>query len=353
MLTEQQVEEIREHLEKAQNPLFFFDNDNDGLTSFLLLRRSIDRGKGIPIKTYPELDSTYLKRVEELNPDYIFILDKPDVSPDFLKQIIEKNLPIVWIDHHQTEEKTLDPLIHYYNPYLNDKTSEPVSYISYKITNKKEDLWIATIGCISDAYLPDFYPEFLEKYPELGKKPTGVKPSFDLLYNTEIGKIARILDFSLKDTTTNVVNMLKFMMKAKNPLEVLEENKNTEQILKKFNEVNEKYQLLLNKARASSEDNFIYFSYSGETSMSSNLANQLSFEFPDKLIVIAYLKENFANISLRWKDDVRSLTLSVIKDIPGATGGGHTNATGAKVLQEHLPKFKGNIEKYLEKEKNN
>ena len=31
MLTEKQLKEIREHLEKAQNPVFFFDNDADGL----------------------------------------------------------------------------------------------------------------------------------------------------------------------------------------------------------------------------------------------------------------------------------------------------------------------------------
>ena len=36
MLTKKQKTEIKEHLEKSQNPLFFFDNDNDGLMSFLL-----------------------------------------------------------------------------------------------------------------------------------------------------------------------------------------------------------------------------------------------------------------------------------------------------------------------------
>ena len=50
MLTQKQIDEVREHLDKAQNPLFFFDNDNDGLTSFLLLRRFIDRGKGVAVK---------------------------------------------------------------------------------------------------------------------------------------------------------------------------------------------------------------------------------------------------------------------------------------------------------------
>ena len=44
MLTEKQIIEIREHLEKAQNPIFFFDNDYDGLTSYLQLRRHIGRG---------------------------------------------------------------------------------------------------------------------------------------------------------------------------------------------------------------------------------------------------------------------------------------------------------------------
>ena len=350
MLTQTQLTEIRDHLEKAQNPLFFFDNDNDGLTSFLQLRRFIDRGKGIPIKSYPELDSTYFKRIEELDPDYIFILDKPDVSQEFIDKIIEKQLPTVWIDHHQTQEKTLDPLISYYNPFLNDKTSEPVSYLSYKITNNKEDIWIATIGCISDAYLPDFYPEFLEKFPELGKQnPSGPKPSFDILYNSEIGKIARILDFSLKDTTTNVVKMMKFMSKTKSPYDLLEENAKTKHILEKFNEINTKFESLITKARDQSENKFIYFSYGGDLSMSSHLANKLSYEFPEKLIVIAYKKENMANISLRWHKDVRALTLAAIKDIDGATGGGHKNATGARMSQDDLYIFQAKIEEILDK----
>ena len=59
MLNLSQLKEIKEHLEKAQNPLFFFDNDNDGLCSFLLLRRFIDRGRGIAIKSFPDLNVSY------------------------------------------------------------------------------------------------------------------------------------------------------------------------------------------------------------------------------------------------------------------------------------------------------
>ena len=77
MLTEKQVKEIREHLEKAQAPIFFFDNDADGLASFLLLRRYINRGKGVAIKSFPDLNESYARKLYELKPDYVFVLDKP------------------------------------------------------------------------------------------------------------------------------------------------------------------------------------------------------------------------------------------------------------------------------------
>ncbi len=120
MLTKKQINEIREHLEFAQNPLFFFDNDDDGLVSFLLLRRFIERGRGIPIKSFPDLNESYLKRIEELNPDYIFILDKPLVSLEFLKKCAEKNLPVVWIDHHTVEKIDLPENVSYYNSFFVD-----------------------------------------------------------------------------------------------------------------------------------------------------------------------------------------------------------------------------------------
>src|SRR4030042_6017595 len=101
MLTEKQIKEIREHLEKAQNPVFFFDNDQDGLCSFLLLRKYTERGKGFPIKTSPALTKDYFRKISEFNSDYVFILDKPEVSKEFFDEIEKVNIPVVWIDHHE------------------------------------------------------------------------------------------------------------------------------------------------------------------------------------------------------------------------------------------------------------
>jgi len=347
MLTNKQINEIREHLERAQNPLFFYDNDNDGLISFLLLRRFIDRGRGVIIRSFPELDPSYYRKVVELKPDYIFILDKPVVSKEFIEKAKKDNIPVVWIDHHQTE-KPEDKYINYYNPFFNDKSNEPVSYICYKIINRKEDIWLAMIGCISDCFMPDFYEEFEKKYPDLIIK--NPKSPFNVLYNSEIGRIARILDFSLKDTITNVVNMTKFIIRARGPMDILEENVKTKQILKRYNEIDSKYQLLMEKARKQASKKIIYFQYGGSLSISGNLANQLIYEFPDKIVIVVFINGDIANISLRGKDgfDIRTLTLKLIEGIEGASGGGHKSATGAKMSVSDLPKFKERIERLVE-----
>ena len=47
MLTSKQIKEIRKALEEATNPLFFFDDDQDGIAAYLLLKRKYKKGKGI------------------------------------------------------------------------------------------------------------------------------------------------------------------------------------------------------------------------------------------------------------------------------------------------------------------
>ena len=167
MLTKRQIDEIREHLAKAQNPLFYYDNDLDGLCSFLLLRRYLGRGKGVAVKSYPDLNSQYAHKAQEFNADYIFILDKPLLAQEFVDEIDKMQIPMVWIDHHDIpgsdksieNQKKKENAIYVYNPSKNkgkDKSNEPVTFLSYSIAGKKEDLWLGVIGCVADHHLPDF-----------------------------------------------------------------------------------------------------------------------------------------------------------------------------------------------------
>src|SRR3989344_2168231 len=103
MFTPQQEKELKEHLEKAQNPVFYYDNDADGLCSYLLLRRYLGRGKGVAVKSYPDLNAQYASKAKEFNSDYVFVLDKPLLSQEFVKEIDEMQIPLVWIDHHDVK----------------------------------------------------------------------------------------------------------------------------------------------------------------------------------------------------------------------------------------------------------
>ncbi len=348
MLTKKQVEEIKEHLNKAQNPLFFFDNDQDGLCSFLLLQRYIGRGKGIPIKSFPDLIPEYFRRIKELDADYVFILDKPVVSGGFLEKIDQVNVPVVWIDHHQIDKEDVPSFVNYYNPVFNKhKTNEPVTALCYQITGKKEDVWIAVVGCISDGFFPEFYPDFEKKYPELTIKS---KKPYDIFYKSQIGKIAKIFGAGLKDRTTNVINMLKFLMKVKTPFEVLEETNKNFTMHSRFNQISSYEQKLLKKAIAigKNKKELLFFQYGGDTSISAGIANELMYLFPDKIIVVAYLKGVKINISMRGEHVLKLLSKS-IEGLEGAGGGGHENAVGGQINMEDLEKFRETLENLITK----
>lgn len=344
MLTNEQINEIREHLENARNPVFFFDNDPDGLCSFLLLQRFIGRGRGVAIKTPGSLGKSYFKRVEELSADYIFVLDKPAIDPEFIKLAEEKNLTIVHIDHHPPQ----GTVKYYYNPWLVSKTDEPTSDTCYRISKRKEDIWIAVAGTISDCFLPDFIKDFEKKYPELINYK--YKSAFDILYNTDIGKIALIMSFGLRDTVSNVVSMLKFLMNASNPSDMLEETPKNKSFIHRFNHIYEIYQKLIKKIEQSENKDSIFFSYSGEMGLNRDLANEMTYKHPEKIVVISFTAGNKTNVSLRWaKGDIRTPTLKALEGLEGATGGGHEHAPGAQMTADVFPKFKENLIREIEK----
>lgn len=343
MLTEKQIKEIREHLDRAQNPVFFFDNDADGLCSFLLLQRYCGKGKGVPIRSFPGLEKEYFRRVGELNADYIFVLDKPVISKGFFEEVEKVNIPIVWIDHHQIDNLYVPDYVNYYNPAVEvPKSFEPVTYICNYVSKRKEDLWIALIGCISDRYMPDFVADARKQFPELINDS---KDPFGIFYGSLMGRIARIFAFALKDKTTNVITMLKYLMKVKGPYDVLDENSKNSTMHERFNYIYAKYQKFLQKAISlgGESEKVLFFQYAGDMSISSDLSNELSYLFPEKIIVVVYLTGVKANISVRGKR-VKDLVLDVISNLDNSTGGGHEDAVGATVRIEDLERFKKNFE---------
>ena len=344
-LTKTQIKEIREHLSNAQNPLFLFDNDQDGLCSFLILQRFIGRGKGFPVKQTP-MSEDYFRRVNELNPDYVFILDVPEVKQSFWEKINQINLPVVWIDHHEKNLNDIPKFVKHYNPLFNKKKINlPTTFLCYQVSGKKEDLWVSIVGNVSDKNVPKYWEEFKKDFPELAIESDDAQ---EIFYNSEIGKVAQMLGYGLKDKTTNVISMLKFLMKVKSPHDVLEESKDNQQIHKRFNEIKKKYLKLIEKAREEyNGSDVVFFKYGGDTSMSAEISNGLKFVFPERYILVAYVKEGRVNLSARGKN-VKKFFVKCLEDFENARGGGHNDAVGGQILSEDLEKFREKFKGFIE-----
>lgn len=339
MLTKKQLGEIREHLEKAQNPIFLFDNDVDGLCSYIILRRFLGRGKGVAIKSHPNIDVGYAKRVQELGGDYVFVLDRHSLGKEFVDEIANLQLPIVWIDHHDVAAEYYGyDSMHHFNPrHGRSKSSEPTTYLCYSVTDRVEDMWLAMIGCIADHYLPDFSKTFMEQYGQLWGKH--ITAPFEALYTTGIGRLARALSFGLKDSITHVVQLQNFLVSCAGPYDLEAELERESAFGIKYREILQKYTALLMEAKQCVGKNIVFFNYGGQLSISSDLSNELSYLFPKHYICVAYSAGPLTNISLRGKN-VSKILADILPQFSGGTGGGHLDAVGARIQTPDLERFK-------------
>ncbi|HLC31111.1 MAG TPA: DHH family phosphoesterase [Candidatus Nanoarchaeia archaeon] len=335
MISEEDLEELRGRLQGLQNPVFLFDNDCDGLCSYLLLRRWLGRGKGIAIRSYPDLGAQYVQKVAGFKADGVVVLDKPVLSETFLSGIAEIGIPLLVIDHH-AQSISEDHRLSLYNPLLGTKKSdEPVTYWCYQLTGKK-DGWIALLGCISDHYLPPFAAEVGARHPELWGK---VKDVGEAYFSTGFGEIARALNFGLKDSLSHVVEMQDYLLDCGSPSDVLAEVSDNRVFRDRVGALRKKYVSLLDKSGDCWFGNLLFFDYGGDTSMSSDLANELSFRHLGKVVAVAYVKEGVSNLSLRGKG-VRVILEKLLPLFPGASGGGHDDAVGARFKSSDLARFR-------------
>lgn len=348
MIAKAQLAWVRELLEGSQNPVFLYDNDADGLCSYVLLRRWLDRGKGIAVRTHPEIDAGYAHRAQSLGADMVIVLDCPFLGDAFVQELKEAAIPIVWIDHHNvTSPHYTDPYVHVFNPTLGKPArAEPVTFWCYELTQRSEDMWIALMGCIADHYLPPFGKEFAKKSPEFWNKQ--VRTPFDAYYGTGIGTLAQSLGFGLKDSVSHVVYLQNFLISCLSPDALFAELSSHSSFAEKYKDIRTKYNALLAAALESSYKDLVFYQYSGGLSISSELANELSHRFGGKYILVAYVNAGICTMSLRGKG-VKSILEKMLPDFENSTGGGHADAVGGKIRAEDLDRFVEVFRKLLSK----
>ncbi len=350
---------IKAELDNCERPLFFFDDDPDGLCSFLQFYRYKQAGKGVVVKVHPVLDEKFTNAVRDYGPDKIFILDIPKVSETFIKKL---SRPIVYIDHHDIAKHDVENMI-YFNPHIYDKNdSRCVSYWCYRVINgfdtsgvsgnavnlvnavkndaKKDDIWIAMVGCIGDWSLPDFKDEFISEYPGFLKK-TVTRPE-EALFKSRIGRLTRIFSFVLKGNHNDVVASIKVLTRIKHPNEILKQHSSPGRfIFRRFETIDKYYKELINSISDENIDgDILSFMYTEKHwSFTSDLSNELLYKYPDKVIMVCREKGGEFKCSIRSaKFKLPEKITSALEGLEGY-GGGHDYACGACVKSQDFEKF--------------
>lgn len=344
MIPKLEIEEIKKYLLKSENPLFFYDDDPDGLCSYLLLKKFIGRGKGIVVKRAKELGIGFLNKIKELSPDYVFILDIPTIDQEFIDKI---PVPVIVIDHHPIQKLKG---VHYYNPLKKDKKdNRPVTYWCYKITG--DDLWLAMLGCVADWQIPDFKNKFIKQYPDLFSKK--IKDPSDAFKSKGIGDLVKIFTFLLKGPVSDVRKNVSILSQVSSPYEILNQTSTKGKFLYKKAKYNAKSfdELYDTAIKTKPQGNLFLFTYpSGKVSYTAYLSNLLINMHPDKLIIIARDHADEMKMSLRSKHiKVYPILQKILKKV-GAYGGGHEYACGAGVKKENFKKFIDAIKKEVNKD---
>ncbi len=333
MLTPAHIAQLRTALETARNPLFLHDNDADGLCSFLLLYRMHRKGKNALVRSGPSVDVSFLKKVNELQPDAIFILDVPIVEQEFIDKV---TCPIYWIDHHQPLARRG---IHYYNPRKKDPQAYiPTSRMAWQLSQNEQDLWIAAAGCLADYYIPDFLDAFIERYPHILSRKADLAT---MLYQEPVGNLVKLFFFMLKGPGNEVRQSVKVLSRITSPDEIFRQQTARGKFLyRRFERLNRQYEALLKEARkAAGKSRLLLFYYTEKQwSFTANLANELSATYPQKVVLICRKKGEEFKCSIRAKWAILPAVEHALQGVQGY-GGGHENACGAVVHEKDWKKF--------------
>ncbi|MFC1647931.1 DHHA1 domain-containing protein [Nanoarchaeota archaeon] len=327
-----EMRKIRKALQGCKRPLVFFDDDCDGLTSFLQIFQFVGDGKGVCVKNSPELGEQYVRRVEEYQPDLIVVVDKPMISQDFLDNVKQR---VIWIDHHGPQDRKG---VEYYNPRLNDDSdNRPTSYWVYKIL--KKSLWLAMVGTIADWHYPeDIVKKFKRKYP--GYLPKEITTAPAAIHESKLGDLIRVISFNLKGNITDTMTSVRTLSRIKEPSEIMEQTTPKGKfIYKKYSKMIEQYQGLLDAVKVTDEK-VVVFTYSNNSySFTSDLSNEILYRHPDKVGIICREDQSEMKCSIRsTKTDISKILKDSLENLNGS-GGGHTNACGCRIVVEDFDKL--------------
>ncbi|MFQ5474558.1 MAG: bifunctional oligoribonuclease/PAP phosphatase NrnA [Candidatus Nanoarchaeia archaeon] len=335
---------IRQELDECSRPLYFFGDDADGLTSFLLLYKYKQEGTGVVVKAAPNLDERFIKKIEEYQPDKVFILDVPIVDQEFIDAC---RCPVIWIDHHPPVKRNKVLCFNPRNRDMNDNSA--TSEMCYHVV--KDFLWVAAIGIVGDWQLSTTTEAFSKKYPDL--LPSDINKPQNALFATKLGEMIRMCEAMLKGQTKKVLQNIKILTRIEDPYELLNGTTSRSRLLmKRYRFIKKQYDELLSMARKQADDGgYLIFVYQdNKMSFSTELSNELLYLYPDRTVIVAREKNEEMKCSFRTSEkNMQKALEKALVNIQGY-GGGHEKACGGCIKKDDWERFLEQLKEELEKQ---
>lgn len=369
------VEEIRELIGLAKEPIMFFDLDTDGSTSYLQLKRVFPKLKGFPM----DKDIVKQKRVLENyftdDIDLVIIFDIPFLTDEFLNLI--KSKKIIWTDHHPTNDPNLIEkynIIHL-NPLNYDKfDNRPSCFLSYLITNNLNNLDLVALGSVSDFFLlevfVDFYNfdrelfkrifrisdekrdeifEFINKYKFNDKRVIRRREDYIrfLSYESGVGILKNFFDFicKLKEYSDTVKSFR--LLEKMSLIDILAEISAAKTFpFEGYASILLEYKKRLSKVLLENEEDFFIYEYRGKISFAKTLSEELNYKFTNsKVVGVCFRKlgKDWYSCSFRGKGVIVNKVISDALSGLNGRGGGHPYAAGVSIHKNDFAEFKKRI----------
>lgn len=375
------ISQIRDKIKNAKKPLMFFDADADGSTSYLQLKKVFSNITGFPFNKDLDKQKRLLEFID-FNYDLVIIFDIPYLHDEFLELL--SKVEIIWVDHHPTNqiEQIKKYNIIHFNPLDYDKQdNRPACFWAYEIADSLDNLWLVSLGSVSDFFLLDVIVDFynFDKYRfnilfNITQDRREMLFKFILDYNFNNENTRQIREDLIQELTyscglSEIKNFFDFICRLDNIQDILNAFRLIEKldliglkteisagkgfIFEDYFKMITKYKKILKKALDKGEKKFYFYEYIGKISFAKTLSEEIKFRFKNANVVGVCFKKTGANIytcSFRSHNFlVNDLLERATKGLDGR-GGGHNFAAGCVISNKDYPLFKKRVFDIIEKE---
>ena len=351
--------EFMKKIEAKGKVVIIHDDDCDGVCSAavtgLLIKRIFDYiPKMLSTEWNVSLTEKVVAQVLKEKPTHLIFVDTPELSKTFVAKL-KKHMKILIIDHHVPEKYSgvvyCNPRAYEAGLYL------PASYITYKIFEKmvesKDVMWISAVGVLGDYGVrncKDLFEELKLLSPEL---IGDAELNNEILYeNSVVGLLTKIVDSGRVVAGKNGAEFVsKTLFKVKDYHEILDGLTGESKTLLKWNDTARKeFERLKKDFKKSSKPiwgNVLFYEFDSKLRLKSTLATSVGKSYGNKIVVIGQRSGKYFDISLRKgknvKVDLAMLVKRACKNIPDSLGGGHPEASGARIPAKYKDRFLKNL----------